>query len=262
MPPSNILSIIQPKEHGISSPCRGSHFKLASCPLGSATAHGCGHTDWNVCNIHAEVHLASRCTRDASVWDFKIWHLASHNGNLPILRNLPRGSPLSSYNIWQDDKNSWHAAQSTPHDPLWSWLDPYLTSVPKIGPEEAVCFWVFDLDLIPLTLICQKPACGHAADVRLHTKNQVCRSIGGSWRGGYGWTESVFVDIWPWPLTFDHDFPKTGMRSAMSMYIPKIRSVGLLAAAGEVVMLNGKNHRSLLWIQGKEKPWFKIFYSW
>ncbi len=108
-------------------------------------------------------------------------------------KNLSRGSPLSSYNIWQDAKNSWHAAKSTPHDPPWSWSDPYLTSVPKIGQEKAV-FCVF------LT------------------------------------------------LTFDPDLPKISIRSPMSIYITKIRSVGLLAAAGEVVT-DRRNHRPLLWIK-------------
>ena len=47
-------------------------------------------------------------------------------------------------------------------------------------------------------------------------------------------------------------------KSVLVLYIPKIRSVGLFAAAGEVVThertdgrTDGKNHRPLLWIESR-----------
>ncbi len=95
-------------------------------------------------------------SRDASAWDFfLIWHLARHNGNLPVLGNISKWSLLLSYNIWQDAKNSWPAAKSTAPDPPRSWSDPYLTSVPKIGPENLFFLlfdpWPLTLDLYFLT---------------------------------------------------------------------------------------------------------------
>ncbi len=89
----------------------------------------------------------------------------------------------------QDAKNSWHAAKSTPHDPPWSWPDHYLTFVPKIGQEKAVyCGFLtltFNLDL---------PKIGIRSKMSIYIqKNQVCRSIGGSRRGGYGWTENPIL---------------------------------------------------------------------
>ncbi len=68
---------------------------------------------------------------------FRIWHLASHTGNLPILGNLSRGGPQSFYNFWQVAKISWHAANSTPPDPPWSWIVPHISYMTKIGPEKA-----------------------------------------------------------------------------------------------------------------------------
>ncbi len=77
-------------------------------------------------------------SRDASAWDFwQIWHLASHDGNLPILGDRPRWSPLLFYNIWQYAKYNWHSAKSTLPAPQRSQLTPYLTSVTKIGPGKA-----------------------------------------------------------------------------------------------------------------------------
>ena len=109
-------------------------------------------------------------------------HLASQSGNLPALGDLSRSSPLLFYNIWQAAKISWHAANSTSPDPLWSWMDQYLAAVTK--------------------------SC---------------------------WKTLFFVLFWPWPLTYDPDLPKFGMRSSMSSPLPKIMSIGPLAAAGEVI---------------------------
>ncbi len=71
--------------------------------------------------------------RDASANDFfpnlalslPHWHPA----NTP---NHSRGSPLSSYNIWQN-ANIVGTLPKVPHP------TPYLTSVTKIGPEKAHC---------------------------------------------------------------------------------------------------------------------------
>ena len=105
-----------------------------------------GYTDQIVCNIHGEEH--------GEDWDlFQIWHLANHSGNLPILADHSRWSPLSFCNIWQAAKISWHAAKSTSPDPLWSWIDQNLAPVTKRRCRNLffVLFlpWplTFDLDL-------------------------------------------------------------------------------------------------------------------
>ncbi len=122
-----------------------------------------------------------------------------------------------------------------PHDPPWFWSDPYLTSVPKIGPEKTVfCGFLtvtFDLDL---------PKTNMRSPMSMYIPK--IRSIGLLAASGEVVTEErtaekklFFVLFWPWPLTFDLDFPKTCIRSLMSIYILKIRFVGLLAAAVELV---------------------------
>ncbi len=44
----------------------------------------------------------------------------------------------------------------------------------------------------------------------------------------------IFMDFRPRPLTFDRDFPKISKRPSGHILIPKFRSVGPSAAAGEV----------------------------
>ena len=141
-------------------------MRAGHCPWG-------GDTDQIVWNIHG----------DALAWDFfQIWHLASHSGNLPVLGDLSRRSPVSFYNIWQAANISWHAAKSTSPDPLRSWMDQNLAPVTKSRHKNL-----------------------------------------------------FYVLFWPRTLTFDLDLPKIGMRSSMSIPIPKIMSIGPLATAGEVI---------------------------
>ncbi len=97
-----------------------------------------GYTDQIVGNIHGQVRLAL-CYRVM----FRPGTFLKY-GNSPILKDLSRGSPLSYYNIWQDAKNSWHAAkvphltQPGPDQTHDSTSIKYLTSVLTIGPEKAV----------------------------------------------------------------------------------------------------------------------------
>ncbi len=95
---------------------------------------------------HASHRAIARCF---GLGFFIIWHFASHTDTLPIPPSSFTGIPLLSYNIWQGANNSWQAAKSTPLDPLWSWSEPYLTSVPKIGPPQKKAFFV---DFWPWTL--------------------------------------------------------------------------------------------------------------
>ncbi len=146
------------------------------CPWG-------GHTDWNGCNIHGEVHLRSGTfskfgTLPATMATCQYWETFLEEapcppttfGKMPkIVGMLPK------------------LPKSTPYDPPWSWSDPYLTSGPKIDPENAVfCgFWTLTSDRWPWFAKNR-----HAVtDVQIHAKNQVHWSIGCNSRGGYTWTD-------------------------------------------------------------------------
>ncbi len=68
-------------------------------------------------------------------------------GNLPVLGELFRGRPLLFYNIWQETIKSWHAAKSTPFDPLL-----LIRSIPnlrtQVWPRKKHFFlFLTDLDL-------------------------------------------------------------------------------------------------------------------
>ena len=107
------------------------YFGLDNLTLSAAIVHtrqlplGAGHCQWdgltnrNICNIYGDEHLASRfrAMLRSGTFFYQIWHLASHNGNLPTPGDLSRGGLLSFPNFWQDAKISWHAANSTPPDP-------------------------------------------------------------------------------------------------------------------------------------------------
>ena len=121
-------------------------------------------------------------SRDASAWDFfQLWHLSSHTGNLPTPGNLSRGGLLSFSNFWQVAKISWHAANSTPPDPTWSWIVPHMAHVTKIGPEKAYFrgFLTLTFDLWPR--FCKNQ---HVKiKTHYHAKNLVRRSNGYGRRG-------------------------------------------------------------------------------
>ncbi len=128
-------------------------------PMGAGHCQWGGLTDWNICNIHGDAHLASRYRAMLRFWDFyTFWHLASYTGSFPILGNLPGGGLPSFSTFWQVAKIRWHAAKSTPPDPPWSLIVPHIAPVTKIGPEKAYFsgFFTLTFDLWPLTLICQK----------------------------------------------------------------------------------------------------------
>ncbi len=148
---------------------------------------GAGHCQWggltdrNICNIHGGEHLASCYRTMLRLWDFfQIWHLASHNGNLPILGDHSRGGLLSFSNFWQTAKNSWHAANSTPPDPPWSWIVPQIAPMTEIGPKKAYLhgYLTLTFDLWPQFV--------KKSQVRIeiypHTENQAPTPIGCSRR--------------------------------------------------------------------------------
>ncbi len=161
-------------------------------PIGAGHCPWGGHTDWNGCNIHGEVHLASPCCAILRSWTF------SKVGTLP--------ATLATCQYWET----------------------FL--------EDAPC---------PLTTFGKMPKIVGTLPKVPHM------TLPGPDQTKIGPEKAFSVDFWPWPLTLDLDLTKTGMRSPMSIYMPKIRSLGLLAAAGEVVTnerTDGKNHRPLLWI--------------
>ncbi len=127
----------------------GNNMITRQLPMGAGHCPWGGYTDRIVCNIHGEEHLASRyramlrpgafgkfgnlpaTLETCQYWETfldratccfatfgKFGIFASHSGNLPVLGNFSRWSPLSFYNIWQAAKISWHAANSTSPDPL------------------------------------------------------------------------------------------------------------------------------------------------
>ncbi len=109
--------------------------------MGAGHCQWGGLTDQNLCNIYGDAHLASRYRvilrpRNFSTFDTG---LASHPGNLPILEHLSRRGFLPFSNFWQIAKISWHAANSTPSDPPWSWIVPHIALMTRIGLENA-CF--------------------------------------------------------------------------------------------------------------------------
>ena len=113
------------------------------CPSG-------GFTDWNVCNIHGDLRLPSRCRamlRPRTL--FQIWHFATHNDTLPTFRNHSRRSLRSSCNIWENTKYSWHTAKSTPPDPHRLQLTPYLS--PRLDQKRHIfvdiCPWPLTFEL-------------------------------------------------------------------------------------------------------------------
>ncbi len=119
-------------------------------PMGWVYWSNCMSCTWRGSTWRGTPRIA--LSRDASAWEFlQSWHLASHNGTLPIAGNLSKGDALLIYNFWPIAKISWHAAKSIPLHPPWSWLDTYLTSITKICPENAVLcgFLTLTFDLWP-----------------------------------------------------------------------------------------------------------------
>ncbi len=183
--------------------------------MGAGHCQWGGYTDRIACNNtwRGTPRIALSC--DASAWDFwQIWHLASHSGNLPVLGHLFRWNPLLFNNIWQ----IWHLASHSGNLPVPGdlsrgsplsfyniWQDAKISwHAANSASPDPLRPWM-DQNLAPVT--------------KSRRKNL------------------FFALFWPWPLTFDPDLPKIGMRSSISIPIPKIMSIGPLVTAGEAITI-------------------------
>ena len=152
--------------------------------MGAGHCQWSGFTDGNVCNIHGGEHLASHyraMLRTATFIKF---------GNLPATletcqywETFIEGAP-SFYNFWQVAKICWHAANSNPPDPPWSWIVPHTAPVTKIGLEKAYFHGYLTpaFDLWPQFAKKSRVR----IEIRSYIKNETPRSIGYSGRGRYG----------------------------------------------------------------------------
>ncbi len=144
--------------------------------MGAAYCQWGGLTDWNICNIHGEEHLASRCRAMLRTGTFSNLAHCQPHWQLANTGNPSRGGPLSVYNFWQVAKFSWHAANSTPPDPPWFWIVPRIARVTKIGQEKAYFHGYLTLTFDLWPQFAKKSRV--KIKIHPHTENQAPRSIG------------------------------------------------------------------------------------